>query len=230
MFELTALQRKLIYYPTHHTESHGLAQWRHNGRLIGYAREVRSPVNVWLLLHGNAGQASDRDYALPSFSERDSVYILEYPGYGAREGSPSMKAFNAAGREAYQILRARFPNRPVCVAGESIGSGPASMLATSPQPPDKIVLITPFDTFARVATAHFPFVPVKLILKDKWDNIEALKGYNGPVEIFGARADAVIPIKHARALAASKPSAKFHENEGGHNDWSVGHRVLIRNP
>lgn len=230
MFELTALQRRLIYYPTHHTENNGLAPWRHDGKLIGFAREVTSPENIWLLLHGNADQASDRVYALPCFSTKDSVFILEYPGYGSRQGTPSMEAFNAAAKEAFSVLREWFPDRPVCVAGESIGSGPASILASSQQPPDKIVLITPFDTFARVAAGHFPFLPVRLILKDKWDNIRALKRYNGPVEIFAARADTVIPMSHAKALAASKPSAEFHEIKGGHNDWSAGGKVLIRNP
>ncbi len=223
-------QRKLMYYPTHHRENHGLSKWLLDGQLIGYAREVPDPGNVWLMLHGNGGQASDRVYALPSFSSRDSVYILEYPGYGSRPGSPSMEAFNAAANQAYQALRSRFPNKPVCVVGESMGSGPASVLATNRQPPDKIVLIVPFDILSRVAADHFPFIPAGLFLHDNWNNIEALKGYVGPVEIFGARGDSIIPVVHARALAESKPSSKFHEFEGGHNDWAGSGSVKIMNP
>jgi len=223
-------QRKLLYYPTNDHETNGLTAWQHDGLLLGYAREVASPVNVWLMLHGNSGQASDRVYALSSFSSLDSVFILEYPGYGTRPGSPSMAAFNAAAEQAYELLRARFPHTPVCVVGESIGSGPAAVLAASQPPPDKVVLIVPFDMLGRVAARHFPFLPISLLLRDNWNNIESLQGYKGPVEIFGARDDTIIPIAHARALAAGRPGARFHELDGGHNDWAEGGRVRIRNP
>jgi pimeloyl-ACP methyl ester carboxylesterase len=185
---------------------------------------------VWLLLHGNAGQAGDRVYALPSFLREDSVFIMEYPGYGMRPGSPSMAAFNAAAEQAYELLKARFPGRPVSVAGESIGSGPASVLARHRPPPDKIVLIVPFDVLSRVARHHVPFVPAELLLRDNWNNIEALRGYRGPVDIFGARDDTIIPVAHARALAASVPSARLHELEGGHNDWAEPGRVRLSYP
>lgn len=225
-----AFQRKLLYYPTHHQEKYGLVDWLHDGQLIGYAREVASPKNVWLLLHGNGGQASDRVYTLPSFSNHDSVFILEYPGYGSRPGSPSLESINAAAQQAYQALRVRFPDTPVCVVGESVGSGPAAFLANNLQPPDKIILIVPFDILSRVAAHHYPFLPVGLCLRDNWNNLEALKGYKGVLEIFGARDDAIIPIAHAKALAGRFPSATFHEIAGGHNDWPATGQVRIQNP
>jgi uncharacterized protein len=225
-----AFQRKLLYYPSHHHDQFGLSEWKYEGQLIGYAREVSSPKNVWLLLHGNGGQASDRVYALPSFSRQDSVFILEYPGYGLRPGSPSRSYINAAAQQAYAALRSSFPGTPVCVVGESIGSGPASTLAQSNHPPDKIVLIVPFDILAEVAAHHYPFLPVRLFLLDNWNNIESLKGYTGPVEIFGARNDTIIPIVHARTLAESTPYSKLHEISGGHNDWATGGQVRIVNP
>lgn len=221
-------QRSMLYYPSHHTNSGDLSRWVHEGRNIGFAREVPNPKNVWLMLHGNAGQASDRTYALPCFSEEDSVFILEYPGYGARPGSPSKEAFNAAAAEGYLALRARFPSHAVCIAGESIGSGAACSLATQPTPPNKIALVVPFDTLANVARGHFPYLPVGMLLKDKWDNMAALATYRGPVEIFAAENDTIIPAEHAKRLAASVPQAKFHLIRGGHNDWSSGNKVQFR--
>ncbi len=117
----------------------------HDGKLMGFAREVQAPENVWLMLHGNAGQAADRVYALGAFSPRDSVFIMEYPGYGQRAGKPSRSSLDAAAREAYEALRARFKETPVCVVAESIGSGPAATLGALKQPPDKLVFIVPFD-------------------------------------------------------------------------------------
>ena len=113
-----AWQWHLMYFPTHHDRDNGLSEWRHGGALIGFAREVAAPKNVWLMLHGNGGQASDRAYALPSFSNLDSVFILEYPGYGQRPGTPSRKTIDAAAKEAYRLLKSRFPATPLCVAGE----------------------------------------------------------------------------------------------------------------
>lgn len=223
-------QRKLLYYPTHHKEKNGLAEWFYHGQLIGYAREVPSPRNVWLMLHGNGGQASDRVYALPSFSNNDSVFILEYPGFGGRPGSPSKVSIDAAAQQAYQALRVRFPDTPVGVVGESVGSGPAAFLAKNLQPPDKIVLIVPFDVLSRVAAHHYPLLPVDLCLRDNWNNLEALKDYKGELEIFGARDDAIIPIVHAKTLAESIPSARFYEVAGGHNDWPATGQVRIVNP
>ncbi|MDD2851905.1 MAG: alpha/beta fold hydrolase [Desulfuromonadaceae bacterium] len=198
------------------------------GKLIGCVRETTAPKTIWLFLHGNGGQASDRVYALPSFSNHDSVYILEYPGYGSRPGSPSMSSINKAATQAYEALRSKFPQVPVCIIGESIGSGPASFLAKNPLPPDKIVLILPFDTLANVAAVHYSYLPVKFLLQDNWDNVASLSDYKGQLEIFGARADTIVPIRHAWALADSKPSAIFHIIEGDHNDWANGLKVTIR--
>lgn len=225
-----SLERKLLFYPTHLPADGILTPWHNDGQLIGYTHIVESPKNVWLMLHGNGGQAADRTYALPCFSVQDSVYILEYPGYGNREGAPSTKIFNQAAEEGYRLLRATFPHIPVCVLGESIGSGPASLLTGLGRPPDKVVLVVPFDKLSLVAKDHFPSLLVGLLLTNDWDNAQALANYKGPVEIFGAAGDDIIPVKHAIALAAAIPGAKFILIDGGHNDWSHQSQVKIRNP
>jgi uncharacterized protein len=230
MYGCSPIERKLLFFPTHHPHDNNLTPWVLNGEIIGYSRNVESPRNVWLMLHGNGGQASDRLYAVQSFSDEDSAYILEYPGYGNREGVPSKESFNRAAKEAYLSLRETYPHIPVCVASESIGSGPASSLASLSQPPDKFVLIVPFDRLSSVAEEQFPSFLVRLILKDNWDNTVSLSNYKGPVEIFGAKSDTIIPVKHATALAAAIPGSKLTIINGGHNDWADNGRVKIRNP
>jgi pimeloyl-ACP methyl ester carboxylesterase len=224
------IEKSLLFFPSHRAENPGLTPWIMNGTLIGYSRLVDSPKNVWLMLHGNAGQAADRVYAIRRFSAEDSIFILEYPGYGSRSGTPSSDSFNAAAREAYLFLRASYPRTSVCVLGESIGSGPASTLARLTPRPNKLVLVVPFDRLSAVASDHFPTIIVRLILKDDWDNIVSLRGFSGPIEIYGAEDDTVIPVGHARALSAAVPSSKFTLIPGGHNDWSNQDAVRIRNP
>lgn len=220
-------QRSMLYFPTHSVPSTSLTPWRDGERIIGYCREVSNPRGIWLMAHGNGGQAADRDYVLNRMSDQDSLYVLEYPGYGSREGSPGREAFDQAAAEAYRLLRLQNPTTPVAVVGESIGSGPACSLAREETPPDKIVLVVPFDSLANVAAKRVPLLPARLMLLDDWDNVEALQNYNGPVEIFGARGDTIIPVEHAEALARQVPGAHFTAISGGHNDWSSNEQVTI---
>jgi pimeloyl-ACP methyl ester carboxylesterase len=220
-------QRSLLYFPSHATDPSGLKPWSVGGQTIGYCREVPQPQTIWLMTHGNAGQAAGRDYVLPHLSDHDSLYVLEYPGYGQRAGSPSKSSMNQAASTAYQTLRQQNPTVPVCVVAESIGSGPACALAQETNPPDKIVLIVPFDTLASVAAEHFPFLPARLLLRDNWNNVESLRQYHGPIDIFGALDDTIIPIAHARALARQIPQARFIAITGGHNAWSSADQLKI---
>jgi len=221
-------QRSMLFFPTHVAPSTRLIPWLDGKQTIGYCREVRNARTVWLMMHGNAGQAADREYVLNRMSEEDSLYVLEYPGYGMREGSPGLESMNQAASEAYHLLRSHNPNTPVCVLAESIGSGPACALALEKIAPDKIVLVVPFDSLVSVAAERFYFLPVRLMLRDAWNNVETLQHYGGPVEIFGATGDAIIPIEHAKALARQIPSAHFTAITGGHNDWSWNDQVRIR--
>jgi uncharacterized protein len=222
------LQRSMLYFPTHHTATGKLTPWVKDASTIGYCREVPNPRTIWLMTHGNAGQAADREYVLSRMSDDDSLYVLEYPGYGSREGRPCLESMNHAAVEAYQLLRARNPNTPVCVLGESIGSGPACALAREKSPPDKIVLVVPFDSLASVASEKMRFLPVRFLLRDRWDNVASLKDYAGPVEVFGATDDAIIPVEHAKALARGVPGAHFTAIAGGHNGWCMNEQVQIR--
>ncbi len=229
-FVLFLFQRSLLYHPTHHPPGNALSPWKVEGQTIGYCHEVPNPQTVWLMMHGNAGQAADRGYVLSHLASTDSLYVLEYPGYGSRSGKPSREAIDQAAEEAYEQLCKRYPKTPIGVIGESIGSGPASHLANATIRPERIVLIVPFDTLQNVASRTFFFLPVHLLLQDKWDNIASLESYDGPIDIFGATEDNIIPIEHARNLAKHCQNATFHEVPCGHNDWSRRRQVFISRP
>lgn len=221
------LEGYLLYFPSHEPNRTQLVEWRIDGVVTGHARIVEHPRSVWLITHGNAGQSSDRGYIVGLLPADTSAYILEYPGYGQRPGSPSMKSINAAARTAYERLRAEHPSLPVNVLGESLGSGPASWLCTLPTPPDRLALMVPYDTLLSVAKKQVSFLPVSLLMRDKWDNVRSLSAYKNPVLIVGAARDTVIPVTHARALAASVPQARYVEIDCGHNEWSLDPRARI---
>lgn len=104
------------------------------------------------------------------------------------------------------------------------------VMQNSGNKPDKFVLIVPFDKLSSVAEEHFPTFLVWLILRDNWNNVEALSKYIGPVDVFGAETDEVIPVNHAKALAASYPRSQTVIIRGGHNEWSSDGKVQIKNP
>lgn len=219
------VQDWLVFHPSHQPTAAGLSPWLIEGRLAGYSRGPASPRAVWLVLQGNGGQAGLRGY-FKNVPPDETLYIMEYPGYGQRPGEPSRESINAAASAAYHELRRRFPDRPVGVVGESFGSGPASQLALDPQPPDSVVLIVPVARFDLVLSRYVPFLPVRLLLRHNWDNLASLRTYRGPVTIYAAEKDEVIPREQTLLLAASLPAARLVWLPGGHG--ATGENDVVR--
>lgn len=234
---LVICQRKIIYYPSKSSEqilraraeTAGLAPCKDaEGRVIGWRDRTQSgpavPANRLVVFHGNAGFALHRSYFLEGFRSVSSgriweVYLFEYPGYGARAGSPSEKAFVEAARQALRELKGADP-RPVFLLGESIGAGVACALAG--QLPDQVagvILITPFTTLADVAASHYPFFPVRALLRDRYNNPAALANYRGPAAFLLAGRDEIIPAPLGRELYDhyAGPKQLWVQEEATHN-------------
>ena len=86
---------------------------------------------------------------------------------------------------------------------------------------DGLILITPWDTLKSVAKDHFPWLPVGLFLRDKYDTVDNLKTFPGGIFVAGAELDDIIPIRHAERLFESLPGRKkmVTIKKAGHNDW-----------
>ena len=195
-------QRGLLYFPTKIPDEviesvakeHGFVPWKNpDGKIIGW----KIPANGMakgsvLIVHGNAGCALSRDYiAQPIHEAADvDVYVLEYPGYGAREGSPSRKSIDAAAEEAFQLLPA---GSPKYVVSESIGTGVGCDLAKRhPSEIAGMVLFVPYNNLAVVAQKHFPFLPAYFLLLDRFNPAKSLKSYHRPIEFVLAGADEIL--------------------------------------
>lgn len=234
---LAGCQAQLIYHPSTASEerllglapNYGLEPWRSpDGSLIGWHTAPPNrpgPSRVVLVFHGNAGQALNRDYfaagfpALPG-DDAWTVYLFEYPGYGARPGKPSERSILPAAREALEYLLARYPDSTLIIVGESLGGGIATQLAAAyPDQVDGLILITPFTRLADVGRYHYPFLPVGLLLRDRYDNVEALRSYHGPVAFLLAENDEVVPLSLGQQLYESYSGPKHQRTEPrqGHN-------------
>lgn len=225
-----ALQRRLIYFPTRMDAQaagqmagrEGFQPWRNKGgEIIGWKLPASaSPTGSVLVVHGNAGCALNRGYIARPIHEAASrdVYVLEYPGYGARVGSPSMKSFLAAGEEAFALLPS---SMPIYIVSESLGAGVASHLAkTHGDRVSGLMMFAPYNNLVSVGRRQMPFLPVSLILRDRFDPAAWLKEYRGPVSILLAGADEVIPSDLGRKLHDGYGGPKRLQviEEAGHND------------
>jgi pimeloyl-ACP methyl ester carboxylesterase len=204
-------QRRLIYFPTKIpadviesvAAEHGFAPWKNPaGQIIGWKMAAtNAPTGSILIIHGNAGCALGRDYlAQPIHDAADvDVFVLEYPGYGARGGSPSKTSFLAAAEEAFQLLP---KNLPRYVVSESIGAGVATELAKNhPSEIAGLALFVPYHNLASVAQKQMWFLPAYFLLLDRFNPEAYLKSYHGPVKFIIAGDDEIIGVASGLRLA-----------------------------
>jgi len=223
------LQRRLIYYPSvfpgdqvdRMAEEAGLERWTNStGQLIGMKRpSPRQPAaGTVLLLYGNGSTAvgchryADQIQDVAAFD----VFILEYPGYEDRPGAPGEKSLFSAADEALFLLPT---NRPIYLVGESLGSGVASYLAGTYS--DKIagvIFISPFNSLTDVAQYHYPLLPVRWLLVDRFPSETYLRNYRGKLGIMVDGKDTVVPKKFSLRLydGYAGPKRLWEVPEGEH--------------
>ena len=212
------MQDQIIYPAPTGTPPAELTVWTEDGAAIGYMRPAAEPTRpraVWLIFQGNGTAAGMRGY-FAGVAADEALFVMEYPGYGSRPGTPNEQTINAAATAAYQGLRQRFPGVSVGVVGESFGSGPACMLTTQNPKPDSVTLIVPLANF-REAIGRLMRLPLaRLVVRDQWDNRAALAAFDGPITIYAAESDEVLSRADTESLAASNPTAKLIWMPGGH--------------
>jgi uncharacterized protein len=105
--------------------------------------------------------------------------------------------------------------------GESLGAGLAAQVAAhNPGKYDGLALFTPWMSLASLVNEKFLHLPLSVLLRERLDTEAAIASYKGKVAIIGAEKDDIIPVKHARALAATDTGRHYIELKGtGHNDW-----------
>ena len=203
-------QRRLLFIPTRMpagivtqvAAEGGLLPWTNSqGLIIGWRIPAHGDVQgSVLIVHGNAGCAANRDYIARPIHEAEpvDVYILEYPGYGAREGKPSKISIDAAAEEAFQLLPA---NLPRYIVSESLGTGAAGDLAAiHPESIAGMALIAPYHDLASVAQKRFWFLPAYYFLRDRFNPAESLRNYHGPIIFIVAGADEIIGTESGKSL------------------------------
>ena len=208
---VAGLQRRMIYHPPvftpqqvdHMAQAAGLERWKDsNGESIGLKHlSPRQPATgSVLIVYGNASYAVGCAHcadAIQSVAALD-IFILEYPGYADRSGSPGQGSLFRAAGEGLEMLPT---NKPIYLVGESLGSGVAAYLAgTHPGKVAGMVLISPYNRLTDLAQFHMPIFPVRLMLIDRFPSEDYLRNYHGPVGMVVDGHDMVIPKKFGLRL------------------------------
>lgn len=220
-------QRKLQYFPTHQDAAgRGNATWSPwrggDGELYGYVNAGATPKHLVVFFHGNGGEAIHRTWLGDVVGPKVAVALVEYPGYGGRPGAPTEKAIENSALAAFDALARRFPKLPIVVMGESLGTGVATYVA-SRRSVDRLALVSPYTDIGAVAALHYPWLPVRLLLRDRYRSLENLTDVRVPLHVVHGDRDDLIPLSEARKLFAAYggPAKELTVLHGaGHNDMA----------
>ena len=225
-------QDRLLYFPQQASVEQvvadsGLRAWPSAQDFRGLVAEPAGGARATaIVFHGNAGHVGHRNFyarALTPLGLR--VILAEYPGYGPRGGKARQATLVADARETVALAFHQY-GAPLVPIGESLGSGVAAAAAAAQQELIAgLLLITPWDRLANVASHHYPWLPVKWMLRDEYDSAAALVGFNRPVVIAIAERDSIVPARFGTALHAElqAPKRLLVIEASEHNDWP--HRV-----
>ena len=168
------------------------------------------------------GNAEDVLYTASEASRINAraVVVVNYPGYGGSTGEPGQKSLYESGLAIYDYaIKRGVPAEHIVVMGRSLGSGVASMLAGA-HPVGAAILITPYDSLAAVAAGHYPFLPVRLLLRHPFPSTDWARQTRAPALLLAAEHDNVVPATHAQKLfeAWAGPKQIHILAQTGHND------------
>lgn len=195
---LAVRQRALLYYPSGRAAAVPVQVLHSQGQrlLVSTGGDPAGQVLV-LYFGGNAEDVSAAVAPLADTFPGAAIQALHYRGYGGSSGRPSEQGLMDDARALY--AQAAPGRRQVVVIGRSLGSGVAVQLAAAARV-DRLVLVTPYQSIAGIAAAHFRYLPVRWLLRDRWDSGHAAPAVRAPVTLVMAGHDQVVPNWSTRAL------------------------------
>jgi uncharacterized protein len=216
---LWALQRQLIFFPDttalppaaqvvdgakdvtlHTADGLDLGAW-----FVPPAADADGRHAV-LLAPGNGGSRLGRAGLAERLSERGfAVLLIDYRGYGGNPGSPSEQGIVLdADAAVVALTELGYPPSRTIYLGESLGTGVVAALARR-TPPAAMVLRSPFTDLADVGAHHYPWLPVRLLLTDRFAVLENVRELDVPLVVVYGDRDSVVPSRFSAAVADAAP-------------------------
>jgi fermentation-respiration switch protein FrsA (DUF1100 family) len=193
-------------------------------RLVAWLIPSADTSTLWLLyLHGNAGNIGKHGYVEHYAGLHKlglNILAVDYRGYGESSGTPAEQGLYDDARAGYDYLRSsqHVPGERIVVYGYSLGSAVAVDLA-SRVPVAGLIVEGSFTSLPDVGQYHYPFLPVRLIAKDRFASDEKIGAVSEHKLFIHAIDDQTVPIRYGRELfeLALQPKI-FLEVKGGHEN------------
>lgn len=225
-------QRDLQYFPAHHDPTptsmgldgveRVLLTTPDGETLVLWYSAAAAGRPTILFMHGNAGAVADRADRLAFYQSRGfGTAFLSWRGYGGSSGKPSEPGLLSDAKTAYDHLRGLgLPDSRIVLVGESLGAAVAVQIAAR-NPVGAVVLEAPFTAAVDLARKAYPWVPVGLLMHDKFRSSAHIGDIRAPILILHGERDAVIPFDFGQALFAAAQAPKTFLSLG-----PVGHEAL----
>jgi pimeloyl-ACP methyl ester carboxylesterase len=193
-------------------------------RLRGWLLKAAAPRAPILLYYGGNAEQISWQARARTWPPAWSLALVHYRGYGGSEGSPSEQHLFADALLVYDALvqRADVDASRIVLVGRSLGSGVAAFVAAE-RPVRGVILISPYDSITEVARRHYPWLPVRLLLRHPFDSHARAPGIQVPLVVIAGGRDDIIPPSHSRRLfdAWSGPKRWLEIPQADHHDLSA---------
>lgn len=238
-------QRRLLYYPdpAHVRPAEAglsgvgevILNTPDGARIVVWYGKAKPGQPTLLYFHGNGGALADRAERIRRFmSQGWGVYMMAYRGYGGSSGRPTETNNIADARLAHgALVHEGVPPEQIILYGESLGTGVAARIAAE-RPCAGLILESPYTSITDVAVGEYPYLPVRLLLADRYETDKVIAQVRVPLLIIHGENDDIIPVSMAHKLMklANEPKHLVVLPDGEHSDLYInGNNALpaVRN-
>lgn len=213
-------QRSLLYHPNENNYSgNNLSaeiqkvkiKTSDNLELLGWFHEKDlEKFKTIIFFHGNAGTLENRIYKLNRLKDLDvNFLIIAWRGFSGNQGEPTENNLYEDGRSAVRwIKNYGVEDENIVLYGESLGTGIATEIAQNNNFAG-VILETPFTSMVDAAKKFYPYIPVKLLLRDKYENIKKIKNIRSPILVMHGEADQIVPFAMGQKIFQEANNPKF---------------------
>ena len=221
-------QRNLLYHPTENNYSGDKIsvlvekvriKTKDNIDLISWYHNKNSNYKTILFLHGNAGSLENRIHKINHFKDINVNFLLiAWRGFNGNKGKPTEKGLYEDARSAVRWLESRgIKEKNIIIYGESLGTGVATEIGQNKKFAG-IILESPFTSMIAAGKDKYPYLPVKFLLKDKYESDKKIKNIKSPILVMHGKVDKIVPFHMGEKIyeLANKPKYFYFSEYDDH--------------
>ena len=222
-------QRNLLYHPSENNYQNDEVKFDYEEVNIEVENEIKlkswlinkdfKKLKTLLIFHGNAGDLSNRIYKLNELYKLEiNILLISWRGFSGNKGSPTEKNLYKDAEAAIKWLNKKdVSNNQIILYGESLGTGIAVEMAKK-NDFNSIILESPFTSIENSAKIYYPYLPVKYLLKDRYDTISKINMVKSPIMIMHGEKDDVVPFSMGKKLfeKANNPKHSYFTSTDDH--------------